>query len=95
MMAAMDTCDLLLSNGSGFNHNTYNDVLDPSTAPLKHLVDILQDFKDENGGFSRLLCPEEHPVLIQRLANQDLLEQNYFQAAMGHVLLIRLGLKAD
>ena len=68
-------------------------VLDPLLAPLKHLTDILDNFKDAEGTYMPLTQEEYRPGLMKCLLDQGLAERSPFQAAMGLSLLSRLGVK--
>ncbi|KAF8158070.1 hypothetical protein B0H34DRAFT_707397 [Crassisporium funariophilum] len=86
---ALDLCssqDLINGCESGW------DVLDPSRAPLKHLTDVLEDFKSQDGKYSGLLDTQEYENLLRCLLDEELAMTNPFQAAMGLVLLSKLGL---
>ena len=73
----------------------YNEVLDPSLAPLKHLTDVLGRFRDQDGTYTKLVDLQEREGLMKCLLDDDLARRSPFQAAMGLVLLSKLGLKWD
>ena len=73
----------------------YNEALDPSLAPLKHLTDVLGRFRDEDGTYRKLADLQEREGLIKCLLDEDLASRSPFQAAMGLVLLSKLGLEWD
>ena len=70
----------------------YNAVLDPSLAPLKHLTDILGGFRARDGTYAKLADLQEREGLIKCLLDDELERRSPFQAAMGLVLLSKLGL---
>ena len=73
----------------------YNEALDPSLAPLKHLTDVLGRFRDQDGTYTKLVDLQEREGLMKCLLDDDLARRSPFQAAMGLVLLSKLGLEWD
>ena len=73
----------------------YNEALDPSLAPLKHLTDVLERFRDEEGTYTKLVDLQERRELMNCLLDDELARRSPFQAAMGLVLLSKLGLEWD
>lgn len=73
----------------------YNTALDPSLAPLKHLTDILGSFRDQAGTYAKLVDMQEREGLMKCLLDDELARRSPFQAAMGLVLLSKLGLEWD
>ena len=73
----------------------YNETLDPSLAPLKHLTDVLGKFRDEDGTYTKLVDLQERRELMNCLLDEELARRSPFQAAMGLVLLSKLGLEWD
>ena len=73
----------------------YNEALDPSLAPLKHLTDILGEFRDQDGTYTKLVDLQEREGLMKCLLDDELARRSPFQAAMGLVLLSKLGLEWD
>jgi len=67
------------------------DILNPSLAPLKHLTDVLDEFKDSEGTYSSLFNEHSRGRLIGSLLDEKLVETNPFQAAMGLSLLSKVG----
>ena len=73
----------------------YNEALDPSLAPLKHLTDVLGRFRDQEGTYTKLVDLQERDGLMKCLLDDELARKSPFQAAMGLVLLSKLGLEWD
>ena len=73
----------------------YNEALDPSLAPLKHLTDVLARFQDQDGTYTKLVDLQEREELMKCLLDEELARRSPFQAAMGLVLLSKLGLEWD
>ena len=73
----------------------YNETLDPSLAPLKHLTDILGEFRTQDGRYTKLVDLQEREGLMECLLDNELARRSPFQAAMGLVLLSKLGLEWD
>jgi hypothetical protein len=73
----------------------YNEALDPSLAPLKHLTDVLGRFRDQDGTYRKLVDLREREGLMKCLLDDELARKSPFQAAMGLVLLSKLGLEWD
>ena len=73
----------------------YNEALDPSLAPLKHLTDVLGRFRDQDGTYKKLVDSREREGLMKCLLDHELARRSPFQAAMGLVLLSKLGLEWD
>lgn len=73
----------------------YNEALDPSLAPLKYLTDVLGRFRDQNGTYTKLVDLQEREELMKCLLDDELARRSPFQAAMGLVLLSKLGLEWD
>ena len=73
----------------------YNEALDPSLAPLKHLTDVLGRFRDEHGTYTKLVDLQKREELLNCLLDDELARRSPFQAAMGLVLLSKLGLEWD
>jgi hypothetical protein len=73
----------------------YNEALDPSLAPLKHLTDVLGGFRDEDGTYTKLVDLQERKELMNCLLDDELARRSPFQFAMGLVLLSKLGLEWD
>ena len=73
----------------------YNEALDPSLAPLKHLTDVLGKFRDEDGTYTKLVDLQKREELMSCLLDDELARRSPFQAAMGLVLLSKLGLEWD
>jgi hypothetical protein len=73
----------------------YNEALDPSLAPLKHLTDVLGKFRDQDGTYTKLVDLQEREGLLKCLLDEELARRSPFQAAMGLVLLSKLGLEWD
>lgn len=78
---------------SGFDSFLTGTVLDPLLAPLKHLTDILENFKDEQGTYMPLMQEDQHERLMGCLLDERLAERSPFQAAMGLSLLSKLGVE--
>lgn len=74
---------------------TLADVLDPTTAPLKYLTDLLEPFKNEDGVYSGLLDGEKRDSVLNTLLDEELEARDPFRAAMGLVMASKLGLKWD
>ena len=74
---------------------TMADVLNPTTAPLKYLTDLLEPFKDEDGVYSGLLDREKRDSVLNTLLDEELEARDPFRAAMGLVMASKLGLKWD
>jgi hypothetical protein len=89
--------NLLISRmeGSQAVPTFYNEALDPSLAPLKHLTDVLGRFRDEDGAYTKLADLQEREELMKCLLDDELARRSPFQAAMGLVLLSKLGLEWD
>ncbi|KAF8194226.1 hypothetical protein BJ912DRAFT_194064 [Pholiota molesta] len=75
--------------------DAHQDIIDPALAPLKHLTDVLGDFKDEHGTYTRLLAHEERDNLLKCLLDEGLVQNSPFQAAMALSLLSKLGFEWD
>ena len=73
----------------------YNEALDPSLAPLKYLTDVLERFRDQDGTYTKLVDLQEREGLMKCLLDDELARRSPFQAAMGLVLLSKLGLRWD
>jgi hypothetical protein len=73
----------------------YNEALDPFLAPLKHLTDVLGRFRDQDGTYTKLVDLQEREGLMKCLLDDELARRSPFQAAMGLVLLSKLGLEWD
>ena len=73
----------------------YNEALDPSLAPLKHLTDVLERFREQDGTYTKLVDLQEREGLMKCLLDDELARRSPFQAAMGLVLLSKLGLEWD
>ncbi|KDR82459.1 hypothetical protein GALMADRAFT_825219 [Galerina marginata CBS 339.88] len=86
LSAQLEQCD-------SFNEFLQGTPLDPSIAPLKHLTDILGNFKDGHGTYLPLMAEEERGKLVKCLLDDELVERNPFQAAMGLSLLSKLGVE--
>ena len=71
----------------------YNEVLDPSLAPLKYLTDVLERFRGQDGTYTKLADLQEREGLMKCLLDDELARRSPFQAAMGLVLLSKLGLE--
>ncbi|CAA7262919.1 unnamed protein product [Cyclocybe aegerita] len=76
------------ASSSNTTQDTLDNALNPNLAPLKHLTDVLADFKADDGSYTALMAHEWRDNLLSRLLNEDL---NPFQAAMGLSLLSKLG----
>jgi len=72
---------------------THDAILDPYAAPLRHLTDVLDPYRDERGTYTRLMDEQQRPALARHLLDESLLERNPFQAAMGLSLMSKLGLE--
>ncbi|KIM43022.1 hypothetical protein M413DRAFT_26229 [Hebeloma cylindrosporum] len=72
-------------------HDISMDVLNPSLAPLKHLTDVLEGFKDSNGTYAPLLNENARGKLMSCVLDETRVETNPFQAAMGLSLLSKVG----
>ncbi|KAF9481213.1 hypothetical protein BDN70DRAFT_992128 [Pholiota conissans] len=71
--------------------DSLKDAINPSLAPLKHLTEILHEYKDELGTYARLLAFEESDNIKKCLLDEKLMKNNPFQAAMALALLSKLG----
>jgi hypothetical protein len=71
------------------------EALDPSRAPLKYLTTILTEYRAEDGTYLSLLDGLQYPLerkkIVERLSDERLVLHDPFIAAMGLVLLSRLG----
>lgn len=72
------------------------EALDPLRAPLKHLTGVLPEYRGEDGAYLSLLVGLQNPACRQKivgcLSNEELVLRDPFAAAMGLVLLSRLGI---
>jgi hypothetical protein len=78
--------------------STELDFLDPLSAPLKHLTDIISPVCDSLGiPYDRLtsLDGTKKHELMEKLLDEDMGERDPFKAAMGLVMASKLGLKWD
>ena len=70
----------------------YNEALDLSLAPLMHLTVL----RDEDGTYTKLVdLQEREEQLMNCLLDDQLARRSPFQAAIGLVLLSKLGLEWD
>jgi hypothetical protein len=69
----------------------YPSFLDPSKAPLKHLT-VVQPFQMDDMSAQMFNTAD---VMIDRLLDAKLAEDDPFQATMGLVFLSQLGLEWD
>ncbi|KAJ3508924.1 hypothetical protein NLJ89_g5492 [Agrocybe chaxingu] len=76
------------ASSSTTTQDPLEDALNPDLAPLKHLTDVLADFKADDGSYVALMAQEWRDNLLACLLNENL---NPFQAAMGLSLLSKLG----
>ena len=67
------------------------DILNPSLAPLKHLTNVLDEFKGSDGTYSSLFNEHARGRLTGCLLDEMLVETKPFQAAMGLSLLSKVG----
>ncbi|KAF5315426.1 hypothetical protein D9619_007284 [Psilocybe cf. subviscida] len=72
-------------------HPSVAHYIDPTKAPLKHLTELLLEFKDENGDYSKLLAVEEDAKLRKILLDDISVDEDPFLAAMALSLLAGLG----